>query len=49
MLSTSIPVSPAAADAADRPLPRGVGLLIGAGASATLWAGLIWGAVALFT
>ena len=37
----------AALDRPSRPLPAGVGLLIGAGASLGLWGGILWGAVAL--
>lgn len=32
-----------------RPLPVGIGLVIGAGASLALWAGILWAGVALLT
>jgi hypothetical protein len=34
--------------AAERPLPRGFGLLFGAAVSVLMWAGLIWAAIRLF-
>lgn len=43
----SNPVASAALDRPARPIPVGMGLLIGAGASLGLWGALIWGAVAL--